>query len=259
MRNVADKIISVIWSRHCKNHRQPCCKTCFRNTFRCSQRSLSIFSLKLLTEVLVCQSVSILPSNTGWLPFHNAKSISANLQCSHTKPIGWRDSTVSYVEWKRNLVAHGDAREEKWRGKRRMEWVAKQASVWLGTVHPVLLQSFSADPHSKKASTRLNWHPRRYKWTRPFRWKTESGFCACAITFRFHSTTNSTNVGPCKITTRMLKPTADQKTRIALNIIVSQTWHLSCVKYKQDRKQYCNQIHHFDSRKQNKVILPMRR
>ena len=26
----------------------------------------------------------------------------------------------------------------------------------LGTVRPVLLQSFSADPHSKKASTRLN-------------------------------------------------------------------------------------------------------
>ena len=66
------------------------------------------------------------------------------------------------------MVAHGDAREEKWRGKRRMEWVAKQSSVWLGTVHPVLLQSFSPDLHSKKASTRLNWHPRRYKWTRPF-------------------------------------------------------------------------------------------
>ena len=50
------------------------------------------------------------------------------------------------------------------------------------------------DPHSKKASTRLNWHPRQYKWTRPFRWKTESGFCACAITFRFHST-NMENLG----------------------------------------------------------------
>ena len=65
---------------------------------------------------------------------------------------------------------------------------SQQSSAWLRTVHPVLLQSFSPDPHSKKASTRLNWHPRRYKWTRPFRWKTESGFCACAITFSFHST-----------------------------------------------------------------------
>ena len=27
------------------------------------------------------------------------------------------------VEWKRKLTAHGDAREEKWRGKRRMAWV----------------------------------------------------------------------------------------------------------------------------------------
>ena len=74
------------------------------------------------------------------------------------------------------------------RGKEANEVGSQQSSAWLETVHPVLLQSFSADPHSKKASTRLNWHPRRYKWARPFRWKTESGFCACAITFRFHST-----------------------------------------------------------------------
>ena len=25
--------------------------------------------------------------------------------------------------------------------------------------------------------------PRQVKWTRPFRWKTKSGFCACAVTF----------------------------------------------------------------------------
>jgi len=74
------------------------------------------------------------------------------------------------------------------KGKEANGMSSQQFSVWLGTVHPVLLQSFSPDPHSKKASTRLNWHPRRYKWTRPFPWKTESGFCACAITSRFHST-----------------------------------------------------------------------
>ena len=33
------------------------------------------------------------------------------------------------VEWKRNLVAHGDARKEKWRGKRRMEWVASSLQL----------------------------------------------------------------------------------------------------------------------------------
>jgi len=26
--------------------------------------------------------------------------------------------------------------------------------------------------------------PRRFKWTRPFRWKTKSGSCACATTFQ---------------------------------------------------------------------------
>jgi len=35
---------------------------------------------------------------------------------------------------------------------------------------------------------RLNWRPCRFKWTRPFRRKTKSGFCACAITFQTQST-----------------------------------------------------------------------
>ena len=37
------------------------------------------------------------------------------------------------------------------------------------------------------------------------------------------STTTNTNIGPCKFTTRMLKPTAVQKTRITVNIIVRRT------------------------------------
>jgi len=31
--------------------------------------------------------------------------------------------------------------------------------------------------------------PHRFKWTRPFRRKIKSGFCACAITFQTQSTT----------------------------------------------------------------------
>jgi hypothetical protein len=46
----------------------------------------------------------------------------------------------------------------------------------------------TADAHTSAASSRLNWRPRRFKWTRPFRWKTKSGFCACAITFQTQST-----------------------------------------------------------------------
>jgi len=37
------------------------------------------------------------------------------------------------------------------------------------------------------------------------------------------STTNNTNVGPCKLTTQMLNPTADQKTRITVNITIGRT------------------------------------
>jgi hypothetical protein len=47
----------------------------------------------------------------------------------------------------------------------------------------------TADARNSAASSRLNWRPCRFKWTRPFRRKTKSGFCACAITFQTHSNT----------------------------------------------------------------------
>ena len=71
-------------------------------------------------------------------------------------------------------MAHGDAREGKWRGKMRMEWVASRLASTLHT--PRLPVVDWTDP------------PRRLKWTRPFRRKTNSGFCACAVTFRVGST-----------------------------------------------------------------------
>ena len=78
-------------------------------------------------------------------------------------------------------MAHGDAREGKWRRKMRMEWVASSLALYVGTRS---IQSLSTDPHTSAASSWLNWQPRRFKWIRPFRWKTKCGFCACAITFR---------------------------------------------------------------------------
>ena len=95
----------------------------------------------------------------------------------------WQDSRQ--VE---NLMAHGNARVEKWRGKRRMEGVASTVVHCIG--HG-LSSITTADPHTSAASSRLNWHPRRYKWTRPFRWKTKSSFCACAIRFHFCSSVRS--------------------------------------------------------------------
>ena len=37
------------------------------------------------------------------------------------------------VELRWNLMAHGDAREGKWRGNKRMEWVANTRALCLGT------------------------------------------------------------------------------------------------------------------------------
>jgi len=44
------------------------------------------------------------------------------------------------VELVRNLVAHGDAREGKWRGNWQMEWVASTLTPPLNMVYPGLLK-----------------------------------------------------------------------------------------------------------------------
>ena len=95
---------------------------------------------------------------------------------------GWQ---VRLLESSWNVMAHGDTREGKWRGNWRMECVA-------GILHTTSELSVSsittADAHTSAVSSRLNWRPRRFKWIRPFRRKTKSGFCACAITFQTQST-----------------------------------------------------------------------
>jgi hypothetical protein len=107
-------------------------------------------------------------SSTGYLP-----------HALHT-------STVVDCVW--NVMAHGDAREGKWRGNWRMEWVTikRHATAEHRLVRAV--KTLQADVHSSRASSRLNWCPCRFKWTRPFRRKTKSCFCACAITFQTQST-----------------------------------------------------------------------
>jgi len=88
----------------------------------------------------------------------------------------------------RNVMAHGDAREGKWRGNWLMEWVA--STLHTTSEHGVssITTITTADAHISAASSRLNWRPRRFKWALPFRRKTKSGFCACAITFQIQST-----------------------------------------------------------------------
>jgi len=82
-------------------------------------------------------------------------------------------------------MTHGDARKGKWRENWWMEWVSS-------TLHTTSEHGVSsittADAHTSAASSRLNWRSRRFKWTRPFRRKTKSDFCACAVTFQLAST-----------------------------------------------------------------------
>ena len=65
-----------------------------------------------------------------------------------------------------------------------MQWVA--STLCTISEHGVS-NITTADIHTSAASIRLNWRPHRFKWTRPFRRKTKSGFCACAITFQLAS------------------------------------------------------------------------
>ena len=75
----------------------------------------------------------------------------------------------------------------KWTGNWRMDCVA---STLYTTSEHGLSSITTADAHTSATSSRLNWHPCRFKWTCPFRRKTKAGLCACAITFQ----TQSTNV-----------------------------------------------------------------
>ena len=100
-------------------------------------------------------------------------------------------SSVSFqVECVWNLIAHGDAREGKWRGNWRMEWVA--STLHITSEHGVSSIT-NADTRTSAASSRLDWYPCRFKWTRPFRRMTKSGFCACASTFQPHYTVMAEN------------------------------------------------------------------
>ena len=108
-----------------------------------------------------------------------------------TRTRGWRmcsgiqPAYYHIVDSSWNVKAHGEAREGKWKGNWRMEWVASTLHT---TAEHGVSSITTADAHISAASSWLNWRPRRFKWTRPFRRKTKSGFCACAITFQLAST-----------------------------------------------------------------------
>jgi len=57
-------------------------------------------------------------------------------------------------------MAHGEAREGKWRGNLRMEWVASTPHT---TSEHGVSSIITADAHISATSIRLNLRPRRFK------------------------------------------------------------------------------------------------
>ena len=86
-------------------------------------------------------------------------------------------------------MAHDDTREGNWKGNWRMDWVT--STLHTSSEHGVS-RITTSDAHNSATSIRLNWRPRRFKWTRTFRRKTKPSFCACAITVQTQSTSLST-------------------------------------------------------------------
>ena len=74
-----------------------------------------------------------------------------NMQNLGTKTEGRKSVDSSW-----NVMAHGDAREEKWRGNWRMEWVA---SILHTTSKHGVSSITTADAHTSAASSQLNWRP----------------------------------------------------------------------------------------------------
>jgi hypothetical protein len=103
------------------------------------------------------------------------------------------------------------------KGNWRMEWVASSLHT---TAEHRVSSSTTADAHTLAASSRLNWRPRLFIWTRPFRRKTKSGFCACAITFQTQST-----VKPCDCIARQLQRRTQQQASVVLLITPKRNSH----------------------------------
>jgi len=128
-----------------------------------------------------------------------------------------------------NVMAHGDAQEGKWRGNWRTEWVAS-------TLHTTSEHGVSsittAEAHTSGASNRLYWRPHRFKWTRLFRQKTKSGFCACAITFQLASTLIWSYIHPLDDITLPCEIFQPTRMRIHEAYLVPHLYHKLLIKQK---------------------------
>ena len=79
---------------------------------------------------------------------------------------------------------------------RGSEWESGEWSTLHTTSEHGLSSITTADAHTSAASRRLNWRPRRFKWTRLFHRKTKYGFCAW-VPSHFNWPLHSVNSNSC--------------------------------------------------------------
>ena len=95
------------------------------------------------------------------------------------------------VQLRSHVILRSECRGTRWRtgGEVKGKLANGVGSQYSHTTSEHGVSSITnADAHTSAASSRLNWFPRLFKWTRPFRRKMKCGFCTCAIRFRTSST-----------------------------------------------------------------------
>ena len=133
-------------------------------------------------ELCLMSYLTLNVSHNTRVPYRHLRNTPKNVSSQN---VFERGICLYFVESGWNVMAYGDAREGKWRKNWRMEWVASTLHT---TSEHGLSSITTADAHTSAARSRLNWRPPgRFKWTRPFRRNTKSGFRACAITFKLAS------------------------------------------------------------------------
>ena len=117
------------------------------------------------------------PAHSGLRPIPPKAQFSegfrvANPDCgqrSKQKSGSWHNDVVRvpfswpYIESSWNVMAHGDARVEKWRGNKRMEWVASKRHMTAEHRLARAVQTLQVDAHTWAASSRLTWRLRLFK------------------------------------------------------------------------------------------------
>jgi hypothetical protein len=181
------------------------CKRSRHSWTLCEGRTVSVFKITTQKFLVICESLvsvilrlfrGIFLISTfllGMLPLdfikimyfssHSIKSRGFTI-CKYLKFWGLRSSgmlrgVVERVQLKCDGTRWRRAGEVK--GKLTNVVGSQYSSHYLGTWS---IQHYYAEAHTSSSSSRLNWSPRRFKWTRPFRREAKSGFCACAITFQ---------------------------------------------------------------------------